>query len=86
MLLPQRTLMLGMGYLESAFAVAVVDQLEVFVTSGGGEYWINCPKPRKAFHADMNWKPAIAMSASGRSRAMIRKRKTIGISNATAPR
>jgi hypothetical protein len=61
-----------MGYLESALARAVDAQLDVFVTSGGGEYWIDCPKPRNASHADMNWKPAIAKSASGRSRLNIR--------------
>ncbi|MBR0875472.1 hypothetical protein JQ633_34320 [Bradyrhizobium tropiciagri] len=87
-LLPQSTFMLavGTGYLESALPLAVDAQDDVFVTSEGGEYWISCPKPRNACQADMNWKPAIAMSASGRSRAKIRTTKTIGISNATAPR
>ena len=43
-------------------------QLDAFVTSGGGSYWIYCPKARNASHADINWKPAAATSASGRSR------------------
>jgi hypothetical protein len=34
----------------------------------------------------MNRKPAIATSASGRSRLIIMKSQTMGISNATAPR
>ena len=77
---------LEIGYLGSALATAVAAQLDAFVTSGGGEYWMDCPKARNACHADMYWKPAIATSASGRSRLSIRKRKTMGISNATAPR
>ena len=41
-------------------------------------YWIYCPKARNASHADINWKPATATSASGRSRLIIRKSENDG--------
>jgi len=82
---PQTTWRLLIGY--PATVVGSVDvQLDVLVTSGGEWYCTYCPKERNASHADINWKPAIPRSASGRSRVIIRKKTTAGISSATTPR
>jgi hypothetical protein len=43
-----------MGKRGSALALAVDAQLDAFVTSGGGAYWMYCPKPRNAAHAEIN--------------------------------
>jgi hypothetical protein len=63
-----------MGKLGLALASALAAQLDAFVRSGGGEYWINWPKPRKACQADMYRIPAVATSTSGSSRLVTMKK------------
>jgi len=83
--LPHMTWMLPIVY-PATVVCSPDDQLPGFAGSGGLLYWIYCPKERNAPHAEIDRNPAAATSASGRSRLTPKKRKTISISSAAAPR
>ena len=51
---PHMTLMLLMEYPETVVVLKEAIQEDELVGSGGGLYWIYCPKPRKAAQPEMN--------------------------------